>query len=121
MLVSLTITMIMMLAVVTLFQVMTDSVSGSRALMETSDRLRACRNRIQADLQGATRLDLALRAFASGLQAQHGPPISVIAVRLIEGDIDVLLDEPAAAAPEGFESTGNQFTRFGHHCCRCSR
>ena len=54
MLVSLTITMMMMLAVVTLFQVMTDSVSGSRALLETADRLRACRNRLQADLQGAT-------------------------------------------------------------------
>jgi type II secretory pathway component PulJ len=54
MLVSLTITMIMMLAVVTLFQVMTDSVSGSRALLEAGDRLRACRNRLQADLQGAT-------------------------------------------------------------------
>ncbi len=54
MLVSLAITMIMMLAVVTLFQVMTDSVSGSRALLEAGDRLRACRNRLQADLQGAT-------------------------------------------------------------------
>ncbi len=54
MLVSLVITMIMMFAVVTLFQVMTDSVSGSRALMEASDRLRACRNRLQADLLGAT-------------------------------------------------------------------
>lgn len=54
MLVSLAITMIMMLGVVTLFGVMTDSVSGSRALLETSDRLRACRNRLQADLQGAT-------------------------------------------------------------------
>ncbi len=54
MLVSLTITIMMMLAVVTLFQVMTDSVSGSRALLETADRLRACRNRLQADLQGAT-------------------------------------------------------------------
>jgi type II secretory pathway pseudopilin PulG len=50
MLVSLTITIMMILAVVTLFQVMTDSVSGSRALLETADRLRACRNR----LQGAT-------------------------------------------------------------------
>ncbi len=54
MLVSLTITIMMMLAVATLFQVMTDSVSGSRALLETADHLRACRNRLQLDLQGAT-------------------------------------------------------------------
>lgn len=53
-LVSLVITLIMMGAVVTLFGVVTDSVSGSRALLETSDRLRAARNRIALDLQGAT-------------------------------------------------------------------
>ena len=33
---------------------MADSVSGSRAALEMSDRLRGCRNRIQLDLQGAT-------------------------------------------------------------------
>ena len=54
MLVSLTITLIMMGAVVTLFQTMTDSVSGSRALIELSDRMRNCRNRLQTDLVGAT-------------------------------------------------------------------
>jgi len=53
-LVSLVITLIMMGAVVTLFGVVTDSVSGSRALLETADRLRAARNRISLDLQGAT-------------------------------------------------------------------
>jgi hypothetical protein len=54
MLVSLAATMLMMGAVVTLFGVMSESVSGSRSLLEISDRLRACRNRLQADLQGAT-------------------------------------------------------------------
>ena len=53
-LVSLTITLMMMGAVVTLFGVMTDSVSGSRAVIELSERLRSCRNRLQTDLQGAT-------------------------------------------------------------------
>lgn len=53
-LVSLVITLIMMGAVVALFGVVTDSVSGSRALLETADRLRAARNRISLDLQGAT-------------------------------------------------------------------
>ncbi len=60
-----------------------------------------------ADLEGATRLDLALRALASGLQTQPGPTISVMAVRLVDGDIEVLLDQPATTAPGGFESTGN--------------
>lgn len=53
-LVSLVITLIMMGAVVTLFGVVTDSVSGSRALLETADKLRACRNRLASDLAGAT-------------------------------------------------------------------
>ena len=54
MLVSLAITLIMMGAVVTLFQVMADSVSASRAMIELGDRMRSCRNRLQTDLIGAT-------------------------------------------------------------------
>ncbi len=54
MLVSLAITLIMMGAVVTLFGTISDSVSGSRSIIEISERLRAARNRLQADLQGAT-------------------------------------------------------------------
>ncbi len=54
MLVSLAITLIMMGAVVTLFGTIADSVSGSRSIIEISERLRATRNRLQADLQGAT-------------------------------------------------------------------
>lgn len=54
MLVSLAITLIMMGAVVTLFGVVSESVSKSRALVETTDRLRAAREIIQQDLQGAT-------------------------------------------------------------------
>jgi len=54
MLVSLAITLIMMGAVVTLFGVVSESVSKSRSLIETSDRLRAAREVIQQDLQGAT-------------------------------------------------------------------
>lgn len=53
-LISLVVTLMMMAAVVTLFEVVTTSVSGSRALLETADRLRAARNRISLDLQGAT-------------------------------------------------------------------
>ncbi len=54
MLVSLAITLMMMAAVVTLFQNVTDSVTGSRSIIEMSERLRAARNRLQADLIGAT-------------------------------------------------------------------
>src|SRR5262249_22458710 len=54
MMISLAVTLIMMGAVVTLFGTMTGSIAGSRALIETSDRLRALRNRLQLDLQGAT-------------------------------------------------------------------
>jgi hypothetical protein len=54
MLVALAITLIMMGAVVTLFGVISESVSGSRAAIEMSDRLRAARNQLQLDLQGAT-------------------------------------------------------------------
>ncbi len=54
MLVSLAITLIMMAAVVTLFGVVSGSVSKSRALIETSDRLRAAREVIQRDLDGMT-------------------------------------------------------------------
>jgi hypothetical protein len=54
MLVSLAITLIMMGAVVTLFGTISASVSNSRSIIEISERLRATRNRLQTDLQGAT-------------------------------------------------------------------
>src|SRR5262245_14241411 len=54
MLVSLVITLMMMGAAVSLFQLISDSVSGSRAIIETQERMRAARNTIQADLNGLT-------------------------------------------------------------------
>jgi len=54
MLVSLAITLIMMGAVVTIFGLMGDSVSGSRAIIETAERVRAVQNRLQLDLEGIT-------------------------------------------------------------------
>ena len=54
MLVALAITLIMMGAVVTLFGVVAESVSNSRAGIEMSDRLRAARNQLQLDLRGVT-------------------------------------------------------------------
>ncbi len=54
MLVALAITLIMMGAVVTLFGVISESVASSRSAIEMADRLRAARNTIQSDLQGAT-------------------------------------------------------------------
>lgn len=54
MLVSLAITLIMMAAVVSVFGLMGDSVSSSRATIEQSERLRHVRNVLQADLAGIT-------------------------------------------------------------------
>jgi prepilin-type N-terminal cleavage/methylation domain-containing protein len=54
MLVSLAITLIMMGAVVTLFGVISESVSGARSAIEMADRLRGAREQLQLDLQGVT-------------------------------------------------------------------
>ena len=60
-----------------------------------------------ANLDGATRLDLALRALATGLNRRGGDDIAILAVRLDGDGIEVLLDKPAVAPPAGFESTGD--------------
>lgn len=54
MLVSLAITLIMMAAVVTLFKVVSDSVSQARTGIEMADRLRAARDMIQLDIDHMT-------------------------------------------------------------------
>jgi hypothetical protein len=54
MLVAMAVTLIMMGSVVTIFGLVGDSISGSRATIEISERLRNARNRLQADLQGIT-------------------------------------------------------------------
>ena len=54
MLVSLAITLIMMGAVVTLFGVVSESVSGARSAIEMADRLRGAKEQLQLDLQGVT-------------------------------------------------------------------
>ncbi len=54
MLVTLAITLMMMAAVVSVFALISDSVSATRSTTEMSDRLRAAADRLQADLDGAT-------------------------------------------------------------------
>ena len=54
MLVAMAVTLIMMGSVVTIFGLVGDSISGSRASMEMSERLRNARNRLQSDLVGVT-------------------------------------------------------------------
>lgn len=54
MLVALAVTLIMMAAVVTVFGLVGDSISSSRAVIEQSERLRSVRNRLQDDLAGIT-------------------------------------------------------------------
>src|SRR5436190_9438946 len=53
-LVSLVVTLIMMGAVVTIFGLIGDNVSGARATIEMSERLRAAKNLLQRDLAGVT-------------------------------------------------------------------
>ncbi len=53
-LIATTISIMLMAATVTLFGVVGDKVNAGRAMIETGDRLRATRNRLSADLRGAT-------------------------------------------------------------------
>ncbi|MBX9789180.1 MAG: prepilin-type N-terminal cleavage/methylation domain-containing protein [Pirellulales bacterium] len=85
MLVAVAITLLMMTTVVTVFGLVMDSISNSRSTIEMTDRLRAARNRLALDLQGAT--------------APTTPPLSPDASQgyfeIIEGPIGAIY--PAAA------------------------
>ncbi|MGE0731648.1 MAG: hypothetical protein AB7O92_23280 [Acidimicrobiia bacterium] len=74
----------------------------SEELQRTEIQLRA-----SADVGGARRLDLGLRAFAAGLHRQRGPVPQVLAVRIDGDTLEVLLDEAPATPPAGFEPTGD--------------
>jgi type II secretory pathway pseudopilin PulG len=54
MMVSITLTLIIMGTVMTIFGMITGAVADNRALMETVDRLKSATARLQADLQGLT-------------------------------------------------------------------
>ena len=60
-----------------------------------------------ADLDGVTRLDLALRAIAYGLFESGTTPPVVRAVRLDGETIEVLLDNDDVEPPTGFEPVGD--------------
>ena len=60
--------------------------------------------RAAADLDGAERVDLALRALAS--QVEHPPPID--AVRVHADEIEVLFQEPAAGGDGPFSGVGTR-------------
>lgn len=53
-LVAVTLTMIMMAAVVQIFAIVGQSINNSRSTLEMSERLRATANRLRLDLEGAT-------------------------------------------------------------------
>ena len=72
-----------------------------------SSKTTEIRLRHAADLDGATRLDLALRALATGLNRRGSDDIAILAVRLDGDSIEVLLDKPAAAPLAGFTSIGD--------------
>lgn len=54
MMVSITLTLIIMGTVMTVFAMITGAVADNRAVMETVDRLKSATSRLQADLQGRT-------------------------------------------------------------------
>jgi type II secretory pathway pseudopilin PulG len=54
MMVSITLTLIIMGTVMTIFGMITGAVADNRALIETTDRLKSATSRLQADLQGRT-------------------------------------------------------------------
>jgi hypothetical protein len=54
MLIAMALTLLVMAAVVNVFDMMATGVSGSRATLEMADRMRFARNRLQRDLQGVT-------------------------------------------------------------------
>jgi len=89
--VALSITLIMMGAVVTLFGNMTTSVTDSRAVIEISERLRAARNRLQLDLTGHTATTMPPRnpeagegylEIIEGLAVDHCSPLNAAAASL---------------------------------------
>jgi type II secretory pathway component PulJ len=77
-LIATTISIMLMAATVTLFGVVGDKVNAGRAMIETGDRLRATRNRLSADLRGATVSFLPWEQASSGsgyFEVLKGPPV----------------------------------------------
>ena len=69
--------------------------------MESVERQLRC----AADLDDAELLDLALRAFAAGTIQSRTPPPTILAVRVISGQVEFLVDRPPEHAPAGFLAT----------------
>ena len=87
MLVAVALTLIMMTTVVTVFGLVMDSISNSRATIEMTDRLRGARNRLALDLQGAT----------APMTPPLSPDISAGYFEIIEGPIGALFPSAAFA------------------------
>ena len=65
--------------------------------------------RVTADLDSAQLLDLGLRAFLNGITPQASEQnLSIQAVRILDGRLEILLDQPLAVSPEGFEDLGER-------------
>ncbi len=76
------------------------SRSSDPALADVERRLRRA-----ADLEGAGHLNLALRAFAAGLASKSPTPTTILAVRVGDGQVEILSDRPPARPPKGFVAT----------------
>jgi DNA-binding SARP family transcriptional activator len=72
-----------------------------RPAVEQAER----RLRRAADLDGTELLDVALRAFAAGLTRTRGTPPAVLAARLTDEQLELLVDEPPGRTPRGFVCT----------------
>lgn len=74
-LIAVTLMLMMMVLVASIFALMSGAIEGARAMVETSDRLRACRNKLQSDLAG----------IEGPLRPPHRPEEGRPYVEIIEG------------------------------------
>jgi prepilin-type N-terminal cleavage/methylation domain-containing protein len=101
MLVAMAITLIMMGAVVTLFGTVGNSISDSRATMESSERLRNARNILQNDLAN----------FTVTVQPPRGPEGGEGYLEIVEGSDNDMIDmtpyPPPTPIPSGWGLRGD--------------
>ncbi|HEY5172180.1 MAG TPA: hypothetical protein VIK54_10680, partial [Acidimicrobiia bacterium] len=80
---------------------------AGRPIPSTSPNLEQVERRLRraADLADAELLDLALRAFGSGLATSKSEPPALLAVRIGGGQVEILCDRAPDRPPDGFRAT----------------
>lgn len=97
MMVAVGLTVLMMTMVVTVFGLVMDSIRGSRASIEVNDRLRAAKNRLQADLAGVT----------VTVEPPRNPAMDEGYLELIEGPVGPVIAPGDVAKTGELDSLGN--------------